>query len=83
VKLGQLSFVIVAGTLLLLKMLMRTIKQELEILLKRLPDDCTLEDVQYHLYVLTKVREGLKAVATEGTITQAQAEQRLSKWLIP
>lgn len=62
---------------------MRTIKQELEILLRKLPDDCTLEEVQYHLYVLTKVREGLAAAATQGTVTQAQAEQHLSKWLIP
>jgi hypothetical protein len=62
---------------------MRTVKQELEILLTRLPDNCTLEDVQYHLYVLTKVREGLKAAETHGTVTQAQAEQRLSRWLIP
>lgn len=62
---------------------MRTIKQELEILLKRLPDDCTLEDIQYHLYVLTKVREGLQTSEKQGAVTQAQAEQHLSKWLIP
>lgn len=63
-------------------MTMRTLKQEIEILLSKLPDDCTLEDVQYHLYVLTKVQAGLKAAA-EAVITQDQAEQRLSKWLIP
>jgi hypothetical protein len=27
---------------------MQTAKQEMSDLLKRLPDDCTLEDVQYH-----------------------------------
>jgi hypothetical protein len=34
---------------------MPTAKQEVSNLLARLPDDCSLEDVQYHLYVLQKV----------------------------
>jgi hypothetical protein len=36
-------------------------KQEVESLLSRLPDDCSLEDIQYHLYVLEKVRAGLES----------------------
>jgi hypothetical protein len=52
-------------------------------LLNKLPNDCTLEDIQYHLYVLAKVQQGLEAAQTEGTIPQAIAEQQLSKWLIP
>ena len=39
---------------------MQTTKQEVSDLLNRLPDDCTLEDVQYHLYVLQKIERGLK-----------------------
>ena len=31
---------------------MQTARQEVSNLLKRLPEDCTLEDVQYHIYVL-------------------------------
>jgi hypothetical protein len=50
-------------------------------LLNKLPDDCP--DIQYHLYVLAKVQQGLEAAKTEGTISQAIAEQHLSKWLIP
>jgi len=34
---------------------MQKIKQEVGRLLNRLPDDCSLEDVQYHLYVLQKI----------------------------
>ncbi len=41
---------------------MQTTKQEVSNLLNRLPDDCTLEDVQYHLYVLQKIERGLKDV---------------------
>ncbi len=30
---------------------MGTAKKEVEALLNNLPDDCSLEDIQYHLYV--------------------------------
>ena len=59
---------------------MATAKEEVEQLLGRLPRDCSLEDIQYHLYVLEKVRNGLEAV-TEGEVPQDDAEERLSKWL--
>jgi hypothetical protein len=37
---------------------MVSIKEEVAQLLDRLPNDCSLEDIQYHLYVLEKVRSG-------------------------
>ena len=37
---------------------MNTAKHEVESLLKKLPDDYTLEDIQYHLYVIEKIRKG-------------------------
>lgn len=40
------------------------------------------EDVQYHLYVIEKMRRGVARAETEGTISQAQAEDHLGKWLI-
>jgi len=55
-------------------------KHEVESLLAKLPDDCSLEDIQYHLYVLEKVRHGLEG-AKSGTLSQEEAESRLSKWL--
>ena len=33
---------------------MATAKEEVEALLGKLPNDCSLEDIQYHLYVLEK-----------------------------
>jgi hypothetical protein len=60
---------------------MPTAKEEVRELLGKLPHDCSLEDIQYHLYVLEKVRNGLEAADTEGTISQEEAEARLSKWL--
>jgi predicted transcriptional regulator of viral defense system len=39
---------------------MQTAKQEVSELLARLPENCSLEDIQYHLYVLQKVESGLE-----------------------
>lgn len=61
---------------------MSAIKDEVTSLLDRLPDDASIEDVQYHLYVVEKVRNGLDAARTEGAVSQEQAEEKLGKWLI-
>ncbi|MDQ3606104.1 MAG: hypothetical protein M3418_07980 [Gemmatimonadota bacterium] len=60
---------------------MVSIKEEVAALLQRLPEDCSLEDIQYHLYVMEKVHRGLERADTEGGIEQEEAEARLSKWL--
>jgi len=60
---------------------MSAAKHDVESLLRKLPDDCSLEDVQYHLYVLEKVRRGLDEARERGTISQEEAETRLKKWL--
>ena len=55
---------------------MGTAKQEVESLLNKLPDDCSLEDIQYHLYVIEKVRHGLDVADTQGEVSQDQVEQQ-------
>ncbi|MCC5869268.1 MAG: hypothetical protein JJU27_12215 [Gammaproteobacteria bacterium] len=55
-------------------------KQEVQALLERLPEDCGLEDVQYHLYVIEKVQRGIQAANEHGSVPQDEAEQRLAKW---
>ncbi len=60
---------------------MNNVKQDVERLLNKLPDDCSVEDVQYHLYVLDKVRRGLDDACTQGTLSQEEVESRLSQWL--
>src|SRR5580704_9491281 len=56
-------------------------KQQVESLLHKLPDNCSLEDIQYHLYVLEKVQRRLDEARTGGTLSQEEAEKRLGKWL--
>jgi hypothetical protein len=60
---------------------MANAKEQVESLLHKLPENCSLEDIQYHLYVLDKVRHGLEDARQQGTVDQAEAEKRLSKWL--
>ena len=60
---------------------MSTAKHDIELLLKKLPDDCSVEDIQYHLYELNKVRRGLDEAREQGAIPQEEAEARLQKWL--
>jgi hypothetical protein len=59
---------------------MSAAKQEVQALLNNLPDDCSLEDVQYHLYVIEKVQRGIKAANDHGAVSQEEAEKRLAKW---
>jgi hypothetical protein len=43
---------------------MSSAKNEVESLLRKLPDDCTLEDIQYHLHVLEKIQRRLEVADT-------------------
>ena len=45
---------------------MNTAKKEVRSLLQKLPNDCTIEDIQYHLYVIEKI---IKNIAS-GDLTQ-------------
>ena len=61
---------------------MNTAKQDVQKLLQKLPEDSSVEDIQYHLYVLDKVRRGLEDARTNGVLSQEDVEGRLTKWLI-
>ncbi|MEW8624002.1 MAG: hypothetical protein AB2559_20710 [Candidatus Thiodiazotropha endolucinida] len=63
--------------------LMLTSKQEVEQLLKNLPDNSSHEDIQYHLYVLEKIRRGKLSIAQDGGAEEDEARVRLNKWLNP
>jgi hypothetical protein len=60
---------------------MNNAKHEVEILLQKLPDNCSLEEIQYHLYVLDKVKRGLDEAHQKGTVSQEDAEKRFRQWL--
>jgi len=49
---------------------MSPVKQAVLTLLNNLPDDCSVEDIQYHLYVLEKVRKEFAVAEVQGTVSQ-------------
>jgi hypothetical protein len=58
-------------------------KETVRHLLDRLPDDCTLEDVLYHLYVLQAVDRGLADAEAGRTMPHEQvAEEMRRKWVL-
>lgn len=57
---------------------MQTAKKEVSELLARLPDDCALEDIQYHLYVLQKVGRGLNDVSKGATVPHNKVEKLMA-----
>ncbi len=61
---------------------MSTTKDEVRRLLQKLPEDCTIEDVQYHLYVLEKVRRGEERAESEGSLSSEEVAERMAKWVI-
>ena len=62
---------------------MQTAKEEVKAILSRLPDDCSLEDIQYHLYVLQKIEKGLKDEEEGKTYSEQEMEKQFAKWLKP
>jgi predicted transcriptional regulator len=58
-------------------------KQAVRDLLDKLPDDCSLEDVLYHLYVLQRVEQGLAEANAGELIPHAQVQEELrQRWLL-
>ncbi len=60
---------------------MQTAKREVSELLTRLPENCSLEDIQYHLYVVQKIENGLKDAKEGRVYTQEEVEKRMARWL--
>ncbi len=58
----------------------KTVKGEVRELLDQLPDDITLEDVQYHLSIRQRVKLGLDDVAAGRLVGQHEVEQRMRRW---
>jgi hypothetical protein len=49
-------------------------------LVESLPDDCTVEDIQYHLYVRSKVLRGSQAIDQGQVQSHEAVGRRLDQW---
>ncbi|MEA3416905.1 MAG: hypothetical protein U9R02_12245 [Thermodesulfobacteriota bacterium] len=62
---------------------MLSAKEEVRGLLDQLPDDTSLEDIQYHIYVQQKIDRALNDVKTDNTLSETDFDKRMSNWLEP
>lgn len=60
---------------------MKSLKKNVEQMLRSLPDNSTVEDIQYHLYVLDKIQKGQQDIRDGKGISHEEAKARLSKWI--
>lgn len=59
----------------------RNAKQLVAELLRQLPEDCTLEEIQWQLYALEKAQRGREDIAQGRGYLNSEAKQRLDRWL--
>jgi len=60
---------------------MQTAKEEVMALLSELPDNSTMEEIQYCLYVRQKIQRGLDDIEAGRVSSQGDVEKRMDKWL--
>jgi hypothetical protein len=61
-----------------------TTKQAVLELVQKLPDDCSLDDIQYHLYVLQTIERGRADIVQRKKMTHEDVKRELrAKWLKP
>lgn len=58
-----------------------TTKDVIRKLLDRLPEDATIEDVQYQIYVLQKIRAGEEDVEAGRTLPHDKVMEDLARWV--
>jgi hypothetical protein len=58
-----------------------SVKEEVIQMIQRLPDHCTLEDIQYHLYVREMVEKGMKDIDAGNVVPHQEAKRRMREWL--
>lgn len=57
-----------------------TVKEQVRKILDQLPDECSAEDVHYQLYLIEKVKRGLKSIDEGKGISHEQVRKQLAPW---
>ena len=57
-------------------------KQEATMLIEKLPDSYSFEDIQYHIYIAEKLKHSRANIKGGSLYTQDEVEKRLKKWII-
>lgn len=57
------------------------LKEEVISLIKELPEDITLDDIIYHLYVKQKLIKAKEDISQGRTLSHEQVKEMAEKWL--
>lgn len=60
---------------------LKSAKEDVIEMIRRLPDDCTLQEIQYHLGVRAKVEQAIEDVDAGRVHTQEEVERMSAEWL--
>jgi predicted transcriptional regulator len=60
---------------------MSTAKEEVRRILDELPEDASIEDIQYRIYVRQKISQGLRDFEEGNVIDHQEVKRRMQKWL--
>jgi hypothetical protein len=60
------------------KRLTMTVKEQVRKMIEKLPDECSIEDVHYQLYLIEKVRRGLKSIGDGKGIPHDQVRKQFA-----
>ncbi|WP_199621645.1 hypothetical protein [Paenibacillus alkalitolerans] len=56
-------------------------KEELKQMIDSLPENFSIEDLQYKLYVRSKIEKGLKDLDEGNVLTHEEVKTRMAQWL--
>jgi hypothetical protein len=59
---------------------MATVKQQLIDVISSLPDDCTMDDFRYRLYVRQRIEEGMGDIEAGRVYSHAEALEMVKSW---
>ena len=59
---------------------MQTIKQEVINAISSLPDNASIEDIMYHLYVIDKIKNGLSSIEKGETLSLDELKKEIETW---
>ena len=59
---------------------MQSIKEAAIELIKKMPENCSIEDIQYELYVKSKIESGLNDIKNGTIISEAEMDKEMSSW---
>jgi hypothetical protein len=59
---------------------MSQVKEDVIRMIQSLPDEATIDDILYYIYLRKRIEERLDGLDTEEVFTQAEVERRASEW---